>query len=314
MTADDIDIEALLDAPLKAAIKPTTTVPSTVDDVIGTAKNESSRHRHRDDRDYRDHRDSRDHREYRNDRDYREHREHREYRHDREHRDERRDRRERSRPRDRDRRHYEAGPSRSSSVSHVPVTPQMPLTEAERDRRTVFCRQLAQRVRSDDLRAFFSAAGTVHDVRLVYDRVSNRSKGVAYVEFAEAASVQKAIGMTGQKLSGIPVIVELTETEKNRLAEEAAESAKRSKPSTNTSGSGGYNSPVGIVSFSKITKVFVGGLHPSLDEAALRRVFEPFGDVELVEILRGPANEPNGTAHIQYFILAIRLVLTTISL
>lgn len=168
----------------------------------------------------------------------------------------------------------------------------MPLTEAERDRRTVFCRQLAQRVRSDDLRTFCSQAGVVHDVRLVYDRISNRSKGVAYVEFTEAASVQKAIALTGQKLCGIPIIIELTETEKNRLAEEAAEAAKRSKPAT--------NGPVGVVSFSRITKVFVGGLHPSLDEAALRKVFEPFGDVDLVDILRTPLNEPNGTAHIQY--------------
>lgn len=301
MTADDIDIEALLDAPLKAAVKPVSS--QTVDDVIGAAKHESSRHRSRDDdrRLYYEHgRDKRDERVFRDgrgDRDYRD-----------QHRDSR-DRRERSRSRGRrdgsasNRRRYSPEPPHSRAIPHSPAP--MPLTEAERDRRTVFCRQLAQRTRSDDLRTFFSLAGPVHDVRIVYDRISNRSKGVAYVEFVDAASVQKAIGMTGERVCGIPVVVELTETEKNRLAEEAAESAKRSKPTSTTS-----SGPVGAVSFSRITKVFVGGLHPSLDEAALRKVFEPFGDVDLVDILRGSTNEPNGTAHIQYTKWSISMLLT----
>lgn len=151
----------------------------------------------------------------------------------------------------------------------------------------MFVRQLAQRVRTADLGQFCEAAGPVRDVRLVYDRVSNRSKGVAYVEFVEEASVPKAISLTGQKLCGIPVIIELTETEKNRLAEEAAAEAARKQ---SNSGVTGYTSfsytghgPAPTVNFNKVTKVFVGGLHPSLDEEALRKVFEPFGDISHVE-------------------------------
>ena len=45
---------------------------------------------------------------------------------------------------------------------------------------------------------------------------------MGYVEFYAEESVQTAIAMTGQKLLGIPVIVQLTESEKNRLAEEQA--------------------------------------------------------------------------------------------
>jgi RNA-binding protein 39 len=41
---------------------------------------------------------------------------------------------------------------------------------------------------------------------------------VGYVEFRQIESVQKAINMTGQKLLDIPIIVQLTEAEKNRLA------------------------------------------------------------------------------------------------
>lgn len=41
------------------------------------------------------------------------------------------------------------------------------------------------------------------------------------MEFHEEESVQKALAMTGQKLLGIPVMVQLTEAEKNRLALQA---------------------------------------------------------------------------------------------
>ena len=173
------------------------------------------------------------------------------------------------------------------------------LTEAQRDRRTVFCRQLAQRVRSADLGQFCEAAGAVRDVRIVYDRISGRSKGVAYVEFVEEASVQKAIALTSQKLCGIPIIIELTETEKNRLAEEAAAEANRKAQSTQReipSNTGGYSGPRGVVNFDRVSRVFVGNLHPSLDEPALRKVFEPFGDVDFVEF----PHDSKGSAYVQY--------------
>jgi RNA-binding protein 39 len=44
---------------------------------------------------------------------------------------------------------------------------------------------------------------------------------VGYVEFYEEASVQNALALSGQKLLGIPVIVQLSEAEKNRLAMQA---------------------------------------------------------------------------------------------
>ena len=54
------------------------------------------------------------------------------------------------------------------------------------------------------------------------DKMSRRSKGVAYVEFYNEESVPKAIGMTGQKLFGIPIIVSASESDKNVEAEQKA--------------------------------------------------------------------------------------------
>lgn len=279
MTGDnDIDIEALLDAPLKQQQQ---AQRQSALDVIEAARGRSEALQERkDDRRSDDRRRDDDRRRS-------------EHRHeDRRHHDDRRpdDRRREDRP----------APSASRRSRSRSPEYRAPLTEAQRDRRTVFCRQLAQRVRSADLKAFCEGAGPVRDVRIVYDRISNRSRGVAYVEFMEEAAVPKAIALTGQRLCGIPVILELTETEKNRLAEEAAEAARRSKPvpSTSTGGSGGgghvSSGPVGSVNFSRVTRVHVGGLHSSLDEKALRRAFEPFGDIDRVELL---ADAP-GSAHV----------------
>lgn len=46
-----------------------------------------------------------------------------------------------------------------------------------------------------------------------------------YVEFYEEVSVQNALALSGQKLLGIPVIVQLSEAEKNRLAMQAQRNA-----------------------------------------------------------------------------------------
>ncbi|KAF3070873.1 RNA-binding protein rsd1 [Daldinia childiae] len=93
-------------------------------------------------------------------------------------------------------------------------TPQ--LTEDERDRRTVFVQQLAARLRTKELKEFFEKVGPVNEAQIVKDRISGRSKGVGYVEFKNEESVTAALQLTGHQLLGIPVIVQLTEAEKNR--------------------------------------------------------------------------------------------------
>lgn len=63
-------------------------------------------------------------------------------------------------------------PSRSPRRETTP-----PLTEDERDRRTVFVQQLAARLRTKELIAFFEKVGPVKEAQIVKDRVSGRSKG-----------------------------------------------------------------------------------------------------------------------------------------
>ncbi len=66
----------------------------------------------------------------------------------------------------------------------------------------------------------------VRDVRLITDNKTRRSKGIAYVEFRETESVPLAMGLSGQKLLSVPIIVQASQAEKNRLANSQMPSAK----------------------------------------------------------------------------------------
>ncbi|XP_015976020.1 probable RNA-binding protein 23 isoform X3 [Rousettus aegyptiacus] len=139
------------------------------------------------------------------------------------------------------------------------------LSPEERDARTVFCMQLAARIRPRDLEDFFSAVGKVRDVRIISDRNSRRSKGIAYVEFCEIQSVPLAIGLTGQRLLGVPIIVQASQAEKNRLAAMASNLQK---------GTGG---PM---------RLYVGSLHFNITEDMLRGIFEPFGKIDNIVLMK----------------------------
>jgi RNA-binding protein 39 len=63
------------------------------------------------------------------------------------------------------------------------------LSPEERDARTVFVMQLSQRIRARDLEEFFSSVGKVRDVRLIVCNKTRRFKGIAYIEFKDPESV-----------------------------------------------------------------------------------------------------------------------------
>lgn len=78
------------------------------------------------------------------------------------------------------------------------------------------CMQLAAYVGPKELEDFFQKVGQVKEVKMIADKNSRRSKGIAYVEFHAETSVSEALQQTGQKLYGVPIIVQPTMAEKNR--------------------------------------------------------------------------------------------------
>ncbi|XP_066400436.1 uncharacterized protein [Miscanthus floridulus] len=232
------------------------------------------RERHRD-RDRDRHRSSRERRD--RDRDGKEKERDREKDKDRRSRDREREKeKEREREKDRQRRSRsrserrrddeERDRYRERDVRRRKEEPE-PEVDPERDQRTVFAFQLSLKADERDVYEFFSRAGKVRDVRLIMDRNSRRSKGVGYIEFYDAMSVPMAIALSGQLLLGQQVMVKPSEAEKNLV---------QSNASSSGAASGGAR------------KLYVGNLHSNINEDQLRQVFEPFGQVELVQLPLDP--------------------------
>ncbi|ESO82785.1 hypothetical protein LOTGIDRAFT_184582 [Lottia gigantea] len=150
-------------------------------------------------------------------------------------------------------------------VNFFNTAPTPELSPEEKDARTVFCMQLSARIRPRDLEEFFSSVGKVRDVRLITDNKTRRSKGIAYIEFQQADSVPLAIGLSGQKLLGVPIIVQASQAEKNRTAMPTHILPKSAK------------GPM---------RLYVGSLHYNITEEMLRGIFSPFGKIDDIKLIK----------------------------
>ena len=98
----------------------------------------------------------------------------------------------------------------------------------------------------------------MREVRIITDNKTRRSKGIAYIEFEDIEPVTLALGLTGQRLLGVPILVQASQAEKNRLA------------SGMTTVQRGNVGPM---------RLYVGSLHFNISEEMLKGIFEPFGKV-----------------------------------
>jgi len=147
-------------------------------------------------------------------------------------------------------------------------SPDLPLTPEERDARTVFCMQLSARCRARDLEDFMSSVGKVRDVKLIVCNKTRRFKGIAYVEFKDLESVPLAMGLSGQKLLGVPIVIQPSQAEKNRVGMSYSDPMVRPE-----------KGPM---------KLYIGSLHFNITEDMLRGIFEPFGRIQTIQLVKDP--------------------------
>ncbi|KAL0849115.1 hypothetical protein ABMA28_013468 [Loxostege sticticalis] len=291
--AEDLDVEAMLEAPYNKSDNTSSSKHRSDKysdkhkerDRDGSRRRSRSRDRRRSrERDSRRSRDKDDKKDRERDRD----RDRRDRDKDRSHKDRDKDKererdRDKRRSKDRDRsRERERSRDRHSSKREKSrekdkeyrsksrgLEPKLEdLPPEERDLRTVFCMQLSQRIRAKDLEEFFSSVGKVRDVRLITCNKTRRFKGIAYIEFKDAESVPLALGLTGQKLLGVPIIVQHTQAEKNRVGNTLPNLAPKTS-----------NGP---------TRLYVGSLHFNITEDMLRGIFEPFGKIDHIQLMTDP--------------------------
>ncbi|KAK0537315.1 Phosphatidylinositol-3-phosphatase SAC1 [Tilletia horrida] len=196
-----------------------------------------------------------------------------------------------------------------------------PVAEADDyEDRSIFCSQLAARLVQRDLGEFFEShlgENTVKDVCIVMDKITKRSKGIGYVELASRDLVPKAIALSGQLLFGIPILVQPSDAVRNRADSGANELVFRPNlpgavPIVNPALIGtGMPIHLGLGSFSAsapnaqtvntAARLYVGSLHFKLTAEEVKAVFDPFGEVEYVDLHREPATgKSKGFAFVQF--------------
>ncbi|CAD6899222.1 unnamed protein product [Tilletia controversa] len=292
-------------------------------DPRGTSERSYRRSRHQDDEPRRSTRDREYERERERERDRRTYRDHDRY--DRRDSDSRRSSIRREEP------HEPRVSSRRRSPS--PAAPRFrPSTQAEADDyedRSIFCSQLAARLVQRDLGEFLEGhlgEGTVKDVCIVMDKITKRSKGIGYVELASRELVAKALGLSGQLLFGIPILVQPSDAARNRADSGNNDVIFRPNlpgagvpilnpaligvPGMSVTG-GPIHLGVGPVvpqgaqilsqNINTAARLYVGSLHFKLTAEDVKTVFDPFGEVEYVDLHREPGTgKSKGFAFVQF--------------
>jgi RNA-binding protein 39 len=212
--------------------------------------------------------------------------------------------------------------------------------EDDSEARSVFVSQLAARLTARDLGYFFEdklGENTVLDARIVTDRLSRRSKGsvlltlaspvltnptrIGYVEFRTIDLVDKALSLSGTVVMGLPIMVQLTEAERNRLHPGDGyvwyPIGQHSYPywrcCRNLNLPPGVSVPHGgamqyvvhyelpIYPILNFSRLYVGSLHFNLTEGDIKQVFEPFGELEFVDLHKDSVTgRSKGYAFVQY--------------
>nr|XP_019044601.1 RNA-binding protein 39 [Kwoniella bestiolae CBS 10118]OCF23531.1 RNA-binding protein 39 [Kwoniella bestiolae CBS 10118] len=175
---------------------------------------------------------------------------------------------------------------RGSPSYSSPAPPRDPATalldEVERENRSIFISQLSARLTSHDLGMFFEdklGRGAVRDARIVTDKVTRRSKGIGYVELDAVELVARAVALTGTIVMGLPINVMLTESERNR-----------EPPGSSTA-------PDAAIPYHRL---YISNIAFSLSADDMRQVFEPFGEIEFVDLHIDFSGMKKGTGYVQY--------------
>lgn len=116
-----------------------------------------------------------------------------------------------------------------------------------------------------------SSVGKVRDVKLIVCNKTRRFKGIAYVEFKDLESVPLAMGLSGQKLLGVPIVIQPSQAEKNRVGM-------------------AYSDPM-IRPEKGPMKLYIGSLHFNITEDMLKGIFEPFGRIQTIQLVKDPETD-----------------------
>mmetsp|Transcript_830 Transcript_830/g.2508 ORF Transcript_830/g.2508 Transcript_830/m.2508 type:complete len:583 (+) Transcript_830:851-2599(+) len=142
----------------------------------------------------------------------------------------------------------------------------------------VFVGGLSWETSDQKLRQYFENYGEVLEAFVSYDKNTGRPRGFGFVVFAEPHIADK--------------VVSLQHTIDRREVE-AKKAVPRQDMTKAQNGMGGDS--------TKVKKIFVGGLAPTVDEKAFREYFEQYGEVEDAVVMYDPhSSRPRGFGFVTF--------------
>lgn len=195
------------------------------------------------------------------------------------------------------------------------------LDEVDAEARSVFVSQIAARLTSQDLGHFFEdmlGRGSVRDARIITDK-GRRSKGMGYVTLRSADLVNKALNLSGKMVVGIPILVGLTPADSyegmslkaviasirgQRETQKELHASRPRGPRYPPITPGAIPSSIDPNAHAGAAipyhRLYLTKLSDSLSNDDLRQVFDPFGEIEFVDLHVDHSGASKGTAYVQF--------------
>jgi len=138
------------------------------------------------------------------------------------------------------------------------------------------------------LKEFFGHFGEVEDVHIIIDKETGDSRGFAFLTFADVLIVERVLGeymFDGQTIQARRATRRARPAEKHKGKGRGSNFTSGEGEDENTDANHTGQNPGSSSSGLVAGKIFVGGLHHSLNEKTLREYFERFGEIANAIIL-----------------------------
>jgi len=153
----------------------------------------------------------------------------------------------------------------------------------------LFIGQVPKTMLEDELKPMFIPFGNVMDVHIIRDHTSKAHKGCAFVTFASKEESEACMFGLHNKIT-LPGM-------QRPLQVKYAGSEPSSASSSSLAGLGGFG---GGLAPGASHKLFIGMVPKTYSETDLRPIFEPFGEIKDMNVLRGADGVSRGCAFILF--------------
>jgi nucleolin len=156
----------------------------------------------------------------------------------------------------------------------------------------IFCKNLSWSTDENTLGEFFSRYGAINKVKILYDKISGRSKGCAFIEFATREQAQKAIDEANDlEYEGRSLQINFADQKPER---------REQSPYGERESSFGESDFRQFRESRKKHTAFVGNLGFNTNEETIRSFFQDCGEIVSLRLGQNEEGRQKGYCHIDF--------------